>query len=178
MTNKANVISNNFTSQKKENEDKNNDKVFPLWYRKLDRYDNGKIKNNFNNFKNILENDEEFANKIMFNEFNYKPYILKNSKRIPISDNEITDILIKIEKKYDGINNRKILEQVVDLIAEKNSYNPIINYLNSLKWDGKPRLATAFSDYFGCEQSRYNEYCFRVFLNGAIARALSPRCKI
>ena len=152
-------------------------KVVPMWLEKLDRNKDGVIKNTFNNFKAILENDEDFADKIKFNEFSGRPYIQSNGELSVLDDNTITDMLIKIEKKYDGINKRNILEQVVDLVAEKHKYNPILDYLNGLKWDGVPRLATAFSDYFGCEHSKYDAYCFSVFLNGAIARVLNPGVK-
>lgn len=152
---------------------KNNKKIYPLWEEKLAKNKEGNIKSNFNNFKTILENDEEFIGKIKYNEFADRPYY--NNKAL--TDTGVTDILIKIEAKYDGINNKKILEDVIEYVAEKNKYNPVLSYLNSLKWDGEPRLATALSDYFGCKQSRYNEYCFRVFLNGAIARVLNPGVK-
>lgn len=154
-------------------EQKPNKKVIPLWKEKLDTYETGKIKNNFNNFKIILENDEKLKGKILFNEFSNRPYYNNEI----INDNIITKILIYIEKEYGGINNRKILEQVIDLVANEHKFNPVLNYLNSLRWDGIPRVATALSDYFGCEQSRYNEYCFKVFLNGAIARVLHPGIK-
>lgn len=150
------------------------DKVIPLWKSQLDRFESsGKIKNTFSNFKAILDNDEEFKGKIEFNEFSYQPCF----NRKPVTDNTLTHLVLRIEKKYDGINNVKMLEQVMELVAEENKYNPVADYLNSLKWDGVPRLATALSDYFGCEQSRYNEYCFRVFLNGAISRAVNPGIK-
>lgn len=152
---------------------KDNKKIYPLWAEKLTRNKEGNIKSNFNNFKTILENDEEFIEKIKYNEFADRPYY----KDKALTDTGVTDILMKIEAKYDGINNKKILEDVIEYVAEKNKYNPILSYLNSLKWDGVPRLSTALSDYFGCEQSRYNEYCFRVFLNGAIARVLYPGVK-
>ena len=148
-------------------------KIYNIWEEQLTRNENGKIKNTFNNFKIILENDEEFSKKVKLNEFSNRPYFKDNI----LDDNTVTDILIKIEKKYDGINNRKILEQVIDLVANENKFNPIQEYLESLEWDKVPRMATALSDYFGCEHSKYNEYCFRVFLNGAISRALNPGCK-
>jgi len=171
-----NVLAENENIAKKTKE-KNNAKVYPIWLEQLDKTKEGKIKNTFNNFKIILENDEEFAGNLMFNEFAFRSCYKQKGKITFINDNIVTDILIKIERKYDGINNRKILEQVIDLVTQENSFNPVIEHLNSLKWDGKPRLATALSDYFGCLHSRYNEYCFRVFLNGAIARALHPGIK-
>ena len=159
---------------KNEYKNENTNNVYPLWVKQLDRFEtSGKIKGSFSNFKAILDNDEEFAGKIEFNEFSYQPCFNKK----PITDNTLTNIVLKIEKKYDGINNIKILEPVLELVAEEHKYNPIVDYLNSLKWDGVPRVATALSDYFGCAYSRYNEYCFRTFLNGAISRALEPGVK-
>lgn len=153
-------------------------KIVPIWKSQLDRYENGRIKNSLNNFKLILENDERFKGKIRFNEFTTRTMMLTRHGYVNVDDNIITNILLLIEKEYDGINKRDLIEKVVDIVGENNKFHPIRDYLNNLKWDGKPRLATAFADYFGCEASRYNEYCLRTFLNGAIARVLHPRSKI
>lgn len=150
-------------------------KIIPIWKSQLDRYDSGRIKNSLNNFKLILENDERFKGKIKLNEFTLRTMIKTRNGYRNIDDNVITNILLTIEKDYDGINKRDLIEKVVDIVGENNKFHPIRDYLNNLKWDGKPRLATAFADYFGCETSRYNEYCLRTFLNGAIARVLHPR---
>lgn len=153
----------------------NQSKVVPIWKSNLDRYESGRIKNSLNNFKLILENDERFKGKIRLNEFTTRTMMLTKHGYVNVDDNIITNILLLIEKDYDGINKRDLIEKVVDIVGENNKFHPIRDYLNSLKWDGKPRLATAFADYFGCEASRYNEYCLRTFLNGAIARILHPR---
>ena len=163
------------TYQKSQTTSEQNGKVIPIWKQYLDRYESGKIKNSLNNFKIILENDERFKGKIRLNEFTSR--VMWKSKRDNrnIDDNIVTNILLTIEKDYDGINKRDLLEKVIDIVGEENKFHPIKEYLENLKWDGKERLKTAFSDYFGCEASRYNEYCLRTFLNGAIARVLTPR---
>ena len=95
------------TQKNTKNEYENTNNVYPLWIKQLDRFEtSGKIKGSFSNFKAILDNDEEFAGKIEFNEFSYQPCFNKK----PITDNTLTNIVLKIEKKYDGINNIKILE--------------------------------------------------------------------
>lgn len=179
-TNNSALKENKSGKMKKSNVKENtSDNIYPLWRQQLDRYkEGGNIKPTFNNFASILENDERFANKIVYNEFANRSYFLNNGEQTPIDDNVTTDILLKIEKDYDGINKVNVLEQVLDYIASKHKFNPVVEHLKSLQWDGVPRLATAFSDYFGCENSKYNEYCLRVFLNGAIARAIRPRNKI
>lgn len=168
-------IENNKVTVKKIKKD---EKVVPIWKSQLDRFDSGKIKNSLNNFKLILENDERFKGKIRLNEFTLRTMMKTKKGYKNIDDNIITNILYLIEKDYDGINKRDFIEKVIDTVGEENKFHPIVDYLEGLKWDGKKRLATAFSDYFGCEASEYNEYCLRTFLNGAIARVLHPRNKI
>ena len=153
----------------------NSSKVIPIWKSQLDRYDSGKIKNSLNNFKLILENDEKFKGKIRLNEFTMRTMMKTSHGYKNVDDNIITNILLAIEKEYDGINKRDLIEKVIDTVAEENKFHPIRDYLEGLKWDGQERLKTAFADYFGCEASEYNEYCLRTFLNGAIARVLHPR---
>lgn len=150
-------------------------KIVPIWKSQLDRYETGKIKNSLNNFKMILENDERFKGKIRLNEFTLRTMIKTKNGYKNIDDNIITNMLFLIEKDYDGINKRDLIEKVIDTVGEDNKFHPIRDYLNGLQWDGQKRLKSAFADYFGCEASEYNEYCLRTFLNGAIARVLHPR---
>lgn len=77
-------------------EGKKQSNIYPLWIQQLDRFESsGKIKNNFSNFKAILDNDEEFAGKIEFNEFSYQPCF----NRKPVTDNTLTYMVLQIEKK-------------------------------------------------------------------------------
>jgi predicted P-loop ATPase len=153
----------------------NPSKIVPIWKSQLDRYETGKIKNSLNNFKMILENDERFKGKIRLNEFTLRTMIKTKNGYKNIDDNIITNMLFLIEKDYDGINKRDLIEKVIDTVGEDNKFHPIRDYLDGLQWDGQKRLKSAFADYFGCEASEYNEYCLRTFLNGAIARVLHPR---
>lgn len=171
-TNTQKEIKNQVVS-KTTNENPN--KIVPIWKSQLDRYESGKIKNSLNNFKMILENDERFKGKIRLNEFTLRTMIKTKNGYKNIDDNIITNMLFLIEKDYDGINKRDLIEKVIDTVGEDNKFHPIRDYLNGLQWDGQKRLKSAFADYFGCEASEYNEYCLRTFLNGAIARVLHPR---
>lgn len=171
-TNTQKEIKNQVVS-KTTNENPN--KIVPIWKSQLDRYETGKIKNSLNNFKMILENDERFKGKIRLNEFTLRTMIKTKNGYKNIDDNIITNMLFLIEKDYDGINKRDLIEKVIDTVGEDNKFHPIRDYLEGLQWDGQKRLKSAFADYFGCEASEYNEYCLRTFLNGAIARVLHPR---
>lgn len=62
--------------------------------------------------------------------------------------------------------------------AHHNKYNPLQDYLNSLTWDGTPRLSSALNTLFGCEDNDYSRTVCRKFFIGAIARAMKPGCKM
>ena len=54
-------------------------------------------------------------------------------------------------------------------------FDPVQDYLNGLEWDGTPRLETCLP---GVEDSEYTRMASRKALVGAVARALSPGCKV
>jgi predicted P-loop ATPase len=61
--------------------------------------------------------------------------------------------------------------------ARRNQFDPLTEYLHSLKWDGKPRIDCWLTDYLGAPSTHYTQTVGRKALVGAVARALSPGCK-
>jgi Virulence-associated protein E/Bifunctional DNA primase/polymerase, N-terminal/Primase C terminal 2 (PriCT-2) len=62
-------------------------------------------------------------------------------------------------------------------IARQNARHPVREYLDSLTWDGKPRVARYFVDYFGVENSEYAQAAASIFLVAAVRRVRQPGCK-
>ena len=56
--------------------------------------------------------------------------------------------------------------------------NALAEWANGLQWDGKPRLDTWLTYYAGAEASEYTALVGRRFLISAMARLLSPGCKV
>ena len=46
---------------------------------------------------------------------------------------------------------KDIVHQAVDMRASECSYHPVRDYLDGLAWDGTPRMAKLFTEYFGVE---------------------------
>ena len=81
-----------------------------------------------------------------------------------------------IENKY-GIWSKEKIYDGLSLVAVKNKYNPIIDYLESIKWDKIERLETLFIDYLGANNNEYIRTITRKAFVGAVARILKPGIK-
>jgi hypothetical protein len=61
--------------------------------------------------------------------------------------------------------------------AEQRPFHPIRQYLDSVDWDGEPRLLNIARDFFGSEHQVHAQMARR-WMIGAVARALQPGCKL
>jgi predicted P-loop ATPase len=61
--------------------------------------------------------------------------------------------------------------------ANESQYNPLQDYLNSLKWDGVSRVNDWLTKYGGAESNPYTQTVGRKTLIGAISRAYVPGSK-
>ena len=68
-------------------------------------------------------------------------------------------------------------------VASENRFHPVRNYLDSLQWDGAPRLMHLMSRGFGAKgawqgHASYLASVGRCWLISAVARVYSPGCKV
>lgn len=64
--------------------------------------------------------------------------------------------------------------RVARAAAAQQPYSPAANYLEALRWDGRPRAESWLARYFGAPAERRSELLGSHFLVGAAARALRP----
>lgn len=143
--------------------------------------ENSKPAANFKNVKMILENVVR-PGFIKHNEFNLEdtwledtPWRGRKGESIrPIDVLNIKDYLI--ENFRIEVGKDKIVE-VLQVIGDKNSFHPVRDYLNSVKWDGKPRLNTWLKDYLGATGNPlYLKTVGRKTLIAMVARVFNPGC--
>ena len=83
---------------------------------------------------------------------------------------------------------RDLIRDVIDLEARSHPFHPVRDYLESLRWDGTPRLSRFLIDYCGAvadgenlEERKdfgvYVEAVTRAFFISAVARIFQPGCK-
>ena len=59
----------------------------------------------------------------------------------------------------------------------ENRFDPIVEYLNSLEWDGVERIDEWLTTYLGAKNTELNRAIGRIALIAQVRRARSPGCK-
>lgn len=73
----------------------------------------------------------------------------------------------------------QMVRDVMMQVARANAYDPLRDYLEALRWDGRPRLDTFLGKYLGAQGDPAHLECIspKWFIS-AVARALRPGCKV
>lgn len=147
------------------------------------RYDdNGRVKPTLDNMLKILVHDQALSGRIAFDHFASRyvakgalPWNMTPGTRL-WTDADDAGLRWYLENKYEVTGRDKVQDAMI-MCAEQNGFNEVLDYLNSLKWDGIERLDKLFIDYLGAEDNIYTRAVARKSLTAAVARAYEPGCK-
>ena len=135
------------------------------------------------NVLQILRRDLFFANTYYYDSFADKIVIQKNSmpwagpkEERNWKDSDDAGLKWYLEKVY-GIRGKEIILDALCISFEERSIHPVKDYLESLEWDGTPRLDTLLIDYFGAEDNVYTRDVMRKSLVAAVTRIYEPGAK-
>lgn len=125
----------------------------------------------------ILNNAKEFKGRIALNTFSGQ--IAVDTKDVI----ESTAIKLKAEIERSYIQEKVSTNEVIEamhVVAENNEFHPVRDYLNSLKWDGVPRICEekGLLLALGCPNDDYFKQALRYFFISAVKRIFSPACKV
>ena len=128
--------------------------------KKLEQNQDGSPRSVPSNYVHVLENDPRTKGVIRLNELDGRKYITadlgwKRKITDPLDDNDLNHIRLMLQQDY-GLFNIKEVEAAVDMMAHKNSFHPIRDLLNSLTWDGTPRIDNLLHHFLGAEISPFN----------------------
>ena len=93
-----------------------------------------------------------------------------------LTDTDVKYLLLYFEQNYELTSEKKITA-ALSIVANENCYHPIQDVLNSLVWDGVPRVRVALHHFLGAEVGDTNEKYLRTFMLGAVNRVFHPSCK-
>jgi putative DNA primase/helicase len=76
-----------------------------------------------------------------------------------------------------GFDPKEYTQPAVFRLCLEHAFNPVLDYLDGLKWDGKPRLDTWLINYLSAVDEPLNRAFGRKVLVAAVRRARKPGCK-
>lgn len=95
----------------------------------------------------------------------------------PITSADFTAALRWFNRNGWPTATKITIEDAMLAVASENVLSPVKDYLNGLRWDGKPRIDTWLIDYCGAADSPLIRQVGAKWLISAAARALKPGCK-
>ena len=155
----------------------------------------GNIEKNLHNCKTIVKNSNRVAPCIALNDLDGGPYLLKplrfpkadlaqaavdnpvDGRRWTDTDTAALMCALSAPVKMGGFETqftRQDVELSLLQASEQNRYNPFLDKVTSVEWDGVPRLETFFRDWFRCEQNKYHAELATVWFVAGIARQYEP----
>lgn len=152
------------------------------WVTELEANTKGEYVSSANNLNIIFQNDQYLKGAFRLNTFDNKRYVTKS---LPWRKVEGTELLKDVD--YSGVRNyiecvygiaaNQKIDDTLSLEFEKHKYHPIINYIESLAWDGVERVDNLLINYFGAENNVYSKAAIRKTLCAAVARVFEPGVK-
>lgn len=122
----------------------------------FNRTESGGIKQNSPlNVETFLENDPELKDTVAYDSFS-GAILLKRPNKVLGEDttgdwSDATDSMLRIylERRYHLVFNKGNITDGVVSAAHRHSFDPVKRRIESVKWDGKPRVTTYFIDCLG-----------------------------
>ena len=156
-----------------------------IWVTKLEVNKKGLYTPTIDNIVLILDNDKNLKNKIALNEFSHQIVVKKNLPWKEVEnkkygdnwcDSDDSNLRHYIEKVYK-IKSQQSVYDGICVVASKNAFHPIKDYLNSLVWDRKYRVGKIFTNYLGAQNNKYTKAVERKILVAAVSRIFNPGIK-
>jgi hypothetical protein len=95
----------------------------------------------------------------------------------PVRDDDVGFLQELLQNSGLQKIGKDVVHQGVDMRARERSFHPVLDYLNSLAWDGEQRAGAWIVSHVGAEDTPYNRKIGEMFLVMMVARILLPGCK-
>lgn len=93
------------------------------------------------------------------------------------ADADYSRLRITLERRSFEAVGKELIRDVVMLAADEQPFDSAITWLNSLKWDGVPRINRFYHTHFGAEDSAYSRAVSLYMWTAMAGRVLTPGCK-
>ena len=153
------------------------------WLGQLDLDRSGKITLNAKNLQLIFHNDPNLAGKFGYNAFRYAitaegalPWNSRSRCLRDWTDADDASLRNYFDLTYGIVGTGRINDMFTQ-IAQERPVDDVRDYLDSLTWDGIPRVDTLLIRYLKADDTPYVREVTRKTLMAAVARTYDPGCK-
>ena len=128
-----------------------------------------------------IHDNPQLCNAIRYNTLAYSPWVAGELPWSESTQREWTDVddsqyLAYMESEYNFYKKENLM-RALDIVQSENQFNPVIEHLETLKWDGVPRMETLLTVFLGADDNEVNRAIMSIFMYGAIARVYHPGCQ-
>ena len=140
-----------------------------------------KVAGTINNIMAILTNDPLLKGKIRHNDFSTVIDVRDvpwQQEVAPWNDTSDAYLASYLEGyRMGGFSDKKIAKALT-IVAHENSYHPVRDYLNTLVWDGIPRIESLFVDHLKAEDTQLYREAALGFMVMSVKRIFEPGCNL
>jgi predicted P-loop ATPase len=156
----------------------------PAWFRRLRLDLAGAPERNEANVIVALTSDPAFAGVLAFDEFGQEIVVRQplpwddGTASLPRPWEDADDIRTAEWLQLRGINVAPVVvSRAVGAVARELRIHPVRDWLDTLTWDGTPRIETWTSAYLGAEPTAFHHTIGALWLISAVARIYRPGVK-
>ncbi|MDD3757688.1 MAG: VapE family protein [Advenella sp.] len=152
------------------------------WHSKFLLDDRFRVDDRRENVAICLENHPALKGCIAYNEFTARVMLVKpmpwRASLGEWTDND--DLELSNFLAFNAPGSFKSLSNIglaVQMVANRNKYHPLQDWITGLQWDGQDRLSTWMTDLLGVADTPYSRLIGRLWMRQAANRAINPGCK-
>ena len=127
--------------------------------------------------ENIRHALEKLSFQLSYNVFAEKMLITKDGRTEVLDDALLDRTWLLVDEECHFRGTFAFFKTVVFDTARRWCFHPVQVYLNSLTWDGVPRIDRWLETYGGAEDSEYLRAISAIVLMAAVRRIRQPGCK-
>jgi predicted P-loop ATPase len=133
---------------------------------------------NMDNAVRVLERWPDFKDAFWYDEFSNRVYTTWDCEEKEWDDHDTLRLTLFLQRDF-GIRLLKdtAANAAMILMAKKNTINAPRQWMESLTWDGRPRILSFFTNALGADASEYTESASMNFWISLAARIFQPGCK-
>lgn len=121
--------------------------------------------------------NEEFSGFIRYNSLAGRAEHYDSDEKVWKPWTDVQDATLRWQFQRQGLTHKENLLDAFRLFLELHQVNPLTDLLDSLEWDGTPRIAEFLTRILKAPDTPYTREVSRLIFAGGIHRAYRPGCK-